>query len=261
MTELLKISSSINSTLAKDLARSYNILYSTKTLKSILKYAYPDSIVESFTKYEIHFIFNEIITRNYNAEALYKSLLVDEFINEDVIAAFEINANNSRLDFLKINGHTVSYEIKSEVDNLSKIEKQISDYSELFDYNYVVIGRNHLLSIKRLCPPHYGIIIVEDSIIKEVRKPKMNNNINSIKQLNVFTKKELNSFFGYSDIKLIDSFFSLKIIAENFRAMLKQRYEKRWLFLKEHKVKILPIDYQYFYNHNIPPSIIYNNGK
>lgn len=261
MKDFIEISRCVNYNIAKDLARSYNVLSPLNTLKSILRYAFPEAIIDSYSKYEIHYLFNEIITKNYNAEALYKSLLVDEFIHEDVIAAFEINANNSRLDFLKINGYTVSYEIKSEVDNLSKIEKQVSDYSKLFDFNYVVIGKNHLSSIRKICPSHYGIIIIENSEINEVRRPKRNNNIDSHNQLNIFTKKELNSFFGNSDIESIDKYFSSKVIAEQFRAMLKHRYEKRWSFLKEHKKKILPIDYQYFYNHNISPSIIYNNGN
>jgi hypothetical protein len=39
--------------------------------------------------------------------------------------------------------------------------------------------------------------------------------------------------------------------------MLKRRYAKRWKFLVENKKSIYGIDYQFFFQHNIEPNVIY----
>ncbi len=246
---------------AKELARTYNVLLTSSQLKSVLQTILPNKDIEDRSKYDIHSLYNDIILRKYKSELLYKSLLVDYFINEDIIAAFEIKANGSRLDFLKINGNTISYEIKSEVDNLIKLQKQVSDYSLLFDYNYVVIGQNHLNSIKKLLPQNYGIFIVKNDHLFLIKKPIKNHNIDSNFQLNLFTKKELRLFFKTDDKLLIYKSFSFNEIQDKFRTMLKKRYNFKWEFLKKNKESILPVDYQYFYNHNISPNVIYERGN
>ena len=99
---------------------------------------------DNFARYELHKLINETIIHNYNGEVKIKALLVDHFIKDNAVSCFEIKANKSRLDYLRINGSSISYEIKSELDNLLKLKKQVNDYSTLFEYNYVVIHSNHL---------------------------------------------------------------------------------------------------------------------
>jgi hypothetical protein len=254
------ILSSVNQRLAGELARSYNVLYPYQKLKLILQTALPEADLNNCTKYDIHKAYNDIVISNYKAETKFKSLLVDQFIDEDIIAAFEVSSNTSRIDFLKINGHTISYEIKSDVDNLVKIQKQVSDYSKLFDYNYVVIGEKHLAQIKNLIPDSYGIVVIKDSRLLQKRKARKNQEIDASLQLNIFTKKELKTFFGTIDKELIVATYKVTMIADIFREMLKSRYLKRWEFFKTNKDQILPLDYQYFFNHNVSPKVIYSIG-
>ncbi len=255
------ILSKITPKTAKDIAKTYNILSPYIKLKSSLQTIFPEKNINEYSKLDIHLLFNKIILEKYKSEILYKSLLVDYFINENVTAAFEIKANSSRLDFLRINGSTISYEIKSEVDNLSKLEKQVSDYSKLFDYNYVVIGQNHLTSIKSILPKNYGIFVVKNDKLQQYKKSKKNTKTDVNLQLNLFTKKELLTFFNNNDKSNIPNLFSLNQIQNKFHSMLKNRYIKKWEFLKENKNNILPIDYQYFFRHNISPDIIYERGN
>lgn len=240
-----------------ELARSYNILYPIARLKDILSALQLEEDLSNLNKYQVHSIFNNIIQNNYSGEAMIKSLLVNKFLNEDAIAAFEINTFNGRLDFLRINGDSISYEIKSEVDNLAKLEKQISGYIKLFEYNYVVIAYNHLSKIREILPKEYGILIVNNEKIEVRRKAKKNKFVASDYQIKLFTKKELIENFNIYDKDLILQSFTPKEINIKFKGMLKKRYFNRWKFLSENRDDILPLDYQYFYHHNISPSIIY----
>ncbi|MBS4028503.1 MAG: sce7726 family protein [Ignavibacteriales bacterium] len=250
---------SIDNIAVTTLARSYNILSSQVQLKNLLSSVLLINDINKFTKYELHNLFNEIIYKYYNGETTVKALLVKYFIRERVVAAFEIKSNKSRIDFLRINGSTMSYEIKSELDTLLKLKKQVNDYQKLFDYNYVVIDEKHLTNAREIIPSQYGIISVCNGKLSEILKAKKNIFICASSQLNLFTKKELEYFFEGMNCdknKILKKYSPLKL-NEIFRAMLKDRYEKKWGFLLEHRREILPIDYQFFFNNNILPSIIY----
>jgi hypothetical protein len=256
------ISQNINSRMtdkvAMEIARSYSVLSSKKKLNDVLSSAIRDVDLSGYSKFELHKLCNSIILSKYSSEPLIKSLLVDYFLDERVIAAFEIRTNKSRLDFLRLNGHSISYEIKSEVDNLVKLEKQVLHYSELFEFNNVVVGKKHLSKVRKIIPSAYGIFIEENGKLFEKRKAKKNNNISPERQLNIFTKKEINQFFK-TDIESVLDLFSPKEINSIFKEILKSRYSKKWDFLCQNKQDILPIDYQYFYHHNISPNLIYGN--
>ncbi len=246
----------MNANAAMEIARSYSVLSSKKMLNDILSSVIKDIDLSNYSKFELHKLCNSIILSKYSSEQLIKSLLVDYFKDERVIAAFEIRTNESRLDFLRINGYSISYEIKSEVDNLAKLEKQVLNYSELFEFNNVVVGKKHLAKVRDVLSSEYGIFIEENGKLFEKRKAKKNRNISSERQLKIFTKKEINKFYK-TDIKNVLNLFSPKEINSIFKEVLKSRYSTKWSFLCQNKQDILPIDYQYFYNHNITPNLIY----
>jgi hypothetical protein len=176
-----------------------------------------------------------------------------------VIAAFEIRVNNSRVDFLTINGDTKSFEIKSELDNLQKLTKQISDYEKVFDYNYVVIDEKHYSKAVKLIPRRYGIFVLHGNILTEDRPAELNSRLDPLMQLKLFTKKELSQTFKVPGVTIEELYGNYEVdeINDAFKKMLKNRYVKRWKFLVDNKKTIHAIDYQFFFKHNIQPSIIY----
>lgn len=249
----------INESTVTALARSYNILNYSHDLKTILSSLFPDKDFSSHTKLQLHKIINEILTNRFKGESGLKAKLVDMFVKKRVTAAFEIKVNNSRVDFLTINGETRSYEIKSGLDNLYKLAKQMSDYEKVFEFNYVVIDEKHLQNAIALIPEHYGIYVMEGGKLTEKKTADKNSCLQPEKQLQLFTKKELTRHFEAvesSSTKVLEKVSPGKI-NECFKTMLKSRYEKKWQFLKENKNEILPIDYQFFFHHNIEPKVIY----
>lgn len=241
--------------LANEIARSYNILSTYSALKNLYVNIDNHNDVSNLTKYKIHCNINDFLFEHHFGEIVIKGLLVKEF--NDQVFAFEVPTITSRLDFLIINGHTNAFEIKSKLDKLDKIVKQIDDYQKVFEYVNLVVDPSHLSEICEIIPEEIGIYIYESKALKMKRIACSNKSIDPESQLNIFTKKELKQHFNRPKSEVLSS-FSPKEINQCFRLMLKERYADKANFLIENIEDILPIDYQYFFKHNIEPSIIYS---
>ncbi len=251
----------INEASIATLARSYNILDFRQNLENIVSYAFYDSShVKQYSKKELHSIINEVLYTYHKGENTLKAKLVELFIKKNVTAAFEIKVNNSRVDFLTVNGESKSFEIKSELDNLTKLSKQVNDYEKVFDYNYIVIDEKHYTNALKLIPEHYGIMVLKDNSLIERKASTLNSKLDCTAQLELFTKKEFSQFFKIKDISVEEVLINFEPNEINFffKEMLKGRYRKKWNFLLSNLDSILPIDYQFFFNHNIRPEVIYD---
>lgn len=239
-------------------AKAYNVLDYTPMLRKLVGAIGQNP--ESLTKKDLHRTLSNFIMSNYKGEITMKALLVSVFKQKDVTAAFEIRVNNSRVDFLTINGETRSYEIKSGLDNLSKLLKQTTDYGNVFEYNYIVIDEKHYMMANNLLPEGYGITILEKGKLVNFREAKKNSNLSPEMQLKLFTQKELRDNFKNQDgsVKKILIECTPDEINESLKEMLKNRYKVNWDFLKSNLKNIFAIDYQYFFYHNISPDIIYH---
>lgn len=243
--------------LANEIARSYNILSTYRALKNLYVNMDNGNDVPKLTKYKLHCHINDFLFEHHFGEIVIKGLLVKEF--NDQIFAFEVPTISSRLDFLIINGNTNAFEIKSKLDKLDKMVKQIDDYQKVFEYVNLVIDPSHLSEICEIIPEEIGIYIYESKALKMKRKACSNKSIDPESQLNIFTKRELNKYFNKSKSEVLSSLSPMEI-NQRFRLMLKERYADKANFLIKNMAYILPIDYQYFFNHNIEPSIIYSTG-
>ena len=73
---------------------------------------------------------NELLVHNYPNEIVIKSSFIKRYISDikkKQVVFFEMPVNNSRVDLCRVNGKSIAYEIKTDFDSLTRIEKQISD--------------------------------------------------------------------------------------------------------------------------------------
>lgn len=242
-------------------AKNYNTLGYQIALIQLLKEVYPSGDFEDFSKYELHKLLNDTIFDNYKGEEILKYKLFQCYNTKtNIVGAFEIKVNNSRVDFLTINGFTTSYEIKSELDNLSKLSKQMSDYLLAFEYNYLVVDEVHHEKAKDILPTKFGLWCYKNGKYKKIRKAELNNDLDSETQLRLLTKKEIGSYFPDQDNTLngvLGNYTNVEI-NQMFKKILKDRYKDRWRFLLNNQYSIFPIDMQFFFNTNIEPNHIYN---
>ena len=125
-----------------------------------------NSVPESFSKCVKRYIKTENVTIGeaiseiyhfmdceYRNEYYYKNTILNQLLIKkhdlyNTAALTELPIGASKADFIMINGRGVVYEIKTDLDNLLRLENQIKDYYKVFSYVYVVVGNKQLSRVK-----------------------------------------------------------------------------------------------------------------
>lgn len=108
----------------------------------------------------------------------------------------EKQMGRSRADIVMVlPSSVVGIEIKSDADTYSRLHRQVRDYDQYFDYNYVVAGSSHAMHIEEYVPAWWGIITVEEEAGKAdfyiLRKPKENPKVSWKKKMSLLWRPEL----------------------------------------------------------------------
>lgn len=117
--------------------------------------------------------------KEYRTEYLYKNTILNKllFAKHDykkTVALTELPIDKSKADFVMINGKGVVYEIKTELDNLDRIENQIQDYYKAFTEVIVVTYENNIEKVINSVPHSVGIInLTKRQALKTVRNAEI----------------------------------------------------------------------------------------
>ena len=89
----------------------------------------------------------------YRNEYFYKNTILNQLLIKkhdlyNTAALTELPIGDSKADIIMINGRGVVYEIKTDLDNLLRLDNQIKDYYKVFSYVYVVVGNKQLSHVK-----------------------------------------------------------------------------------------------------------------
>ncbi len=129
----------------------------------------------------IQFVYKELLA-NYKSEYLYKNALLNKLLlgkysinTTTVINEFKIG--KSIADFVLLNGEAKVFEIKTEFDNLDKLDKQLADYKQFANKIYVVSNSKF---ISKLLSDYnnttIGIIeFTERNTLKELQSARENS--------------------------------------------------------------------------------------
>lgn len=257
---------------AKQLFSSYNILQINNELVNYfnnlsLNYNLCIPVHEN-----VRTLYNEMINKYYHNEITIKSNFINNVLlkSNNHVTIFEFSLGTSRADLCKINNTSIAFEIKTDLDNFSRLEKQIKDYSEIFEEVYLICSKDNLPNLFYILPSYCGVYSYSISYdgnykFKKEKTSISSNNLNSFKQLRLLTKKELVNYFSnlnYSDDKeimlnTIINNYSNVYINTIFKRIIKEKYKDRWEFLKNNHSHIYEIDYQWFFKNNINPDLIY----
>lgn len=116
------------------------------TFYKIKKYT---TVTDSTTNLDaINSIYKSLL-KNYKNEYVYKNILTNKLLLKkyslkNTIALNEFNIGKSIADFVLLNGEARVYEIKTELDNLEKLNKQVLDYCKFGDKVYIVTSSKHI---------------------------------------------------------------------------------------------------------------------
>lgn len=139
----------------------------------------PDSFQKCITRYvkdDQDLTYGKVISRiysymdsEYRNEYYYKNTLFNNLLLQkhsllETAALTELPIANSKADFVMINGKGIVYEIKTDLDNLQRLESQIIDYYKVFKYVNVVVSKKQLEKVKEfLQETKVGIYELTDS--------------------------------------------------------------------------------------------------
>ncbi|ALE37768.1 sce7726 family protein [Leptospira interrogans] len=177
-------------------------LYTSSFLKALLHGEKPKNkfgilkksgIVSSEKELLIKDIFKlifQFLSKHYRSEEYYRSILFSKILlpditkDSDVILA-ELRVSNSKADIAMLNGKSVGYEIKSELDKPTRLKNQLNDYLSCFQYSYLVSHESFIESNSSNLHQDIGIICIHpNGSVTKVKDAK--NNINNISHSALF---------------------------------------------------------------------------
>lgn len=215
--------------------------------------------------------YNSAILRYYPNETTIKAAFLNQilFRKRRDITIFEFSVGGSRVDLCKINGASIAYEIKTDLDNLKRLDKQVIDYQRVFDQVYVICSTKRVSEVEKMLPSNCGIYTYKSLprkryYFEHYRIAKVNVPLDSKHQLSLLWSSELrNRFADSKELCKVDAIESILTtytsdeINNIFKVILMERFESQWAFLATNRHNIYEIDYQWFYKNKINPHLVY----
>jgi hypothetical protein len=90
--------------------------------------------------------------------ALTHKILLGTYSLQTASMLTEFRVRECKADLVILNGTATVYEVKSERDSLTRLERQISAYLDVFAQVYVIAPETHLCAVKAAVPREVGIM-------------------------------------------------------------------------------------------------------
>jgi hypothetical protein len=163
-TFMLKLMNGVNTDLFKDIYKSSKFYKDNdaSTIKDILNNYY------------------SFLLDHYRNEYVYKNLLISHIKKNQTGSIYSIVTEknvgkNSRADLSIFSNTSIAYEIKTELDTYSRLDKQLIDYSNAFEYVNVLTTTKKIKTIEKKIDKSFGIKILNDSKeIETIREASSN---------------------------------------------------------------------------------------
>lgn len=164
-------------------------IFSQKIMTDLMQYGesgYLNEILTNsgFIKYlktdiELIDIFNIVykyLSKAYRNEYIYKNVIANKILlgRHSLNSSFmltEFRVADCKADVVILNGTSNVYEIKTELDSLDRLEKQIEAYQKFFDMVHVVTSPNQIKKIENSVKSNIGILeLTSRNTIKTIRE-------------------------------------------------------------------------------------------
>lgn len=166
-----------------------NRVFTRNTLREIVDRSYSDALTSAIYRYiddssekDNRQLISELYTvlkKQYRNEYFYKNTILNKLLlgvhkPSTTTALTEITIGKSKADFVLINGRAIVYEIKTELDNLDRLESQISNYFKAFTRVSVLASEEYVNTLeKRLGNSPVGVcILTKRGTISEKKEPQ-----------------------------------------------------------------------------------------
>lgn len=140
----------------------------------------------------------------YRCEYIYKNTLANNILLsrhslKSSMLLSEFRVENSKVDLVIINGTSNAYEIKTELDSLDRLQKQVNTYKKFFDKVFIVTHEKNVYRILKEISEHIGILVLSKknslSVVREAVSNKQKIVPSAV--FDSLTKKEYTSIIKY----------------------------------------------------------------
>jgi len=112
-----------------------------------------------------------------------------------IIDELSIKRNGSRIDVALVNGVLHGFELKSDLDTLSRLPEQMSAYGEVCDHVTLVVGEHHVLTAIELVPDWWGIKVARGKSshveFRDLKLAQINPDINPMAVAQLLRRQEV----------------------------------------------------------------------
>jgi hypothetical protein len=162
--QLIAISRMFSSTIIREMARKgRSPLFARLAQQSLLLAELPTSSTVS-NLFEL--AFSVLKRRGYRDEYVYKAALTQNVLlgkhnlrTASMVTEFRVG--ECKADVVILNGTGTVYEIKSERDSLTRLERQIAAYSKVFATVNVIASECHLAAVTNVIPKDVGVLCLD----------------------------------------------------------------------------------------------------
>lgn len=119
-------------------------------------------------------LLNDSMVRELLLEDLHSQYKDDP--NTRIVNELGIDFGSSRVDVAVINGNIHGYEIKSDLDTLERLPRQMTYYNKLFQRMTIVSSRKFYNDIRELVPKWWGIQVISADGTRIIKKRKGRKN-------------------------------------------------------------------------------------
>lgn len=122
----------------------------------------------------------QLLATHYQCEYIFKNSVASAIRShnrgfKNVVVMDEFRANECRADVVAVNGTSIAYEVKTDLDSLDKLPKQLDTYQTVFDEIWVVTTPTLSSKVMTMAPLHVGIAVLGSNMrLKTTRKPTSN---------------------------------------------------------------------------------------
>lgn len=154
----------------------------------------------------------KVLSEHYNNEYFYKNEFINSVFKEmsehestGIFSEFRIM--NTIADIVCFNGHSVVYEVKTELDNDDRLESQLNEYLRLFNEVNIIVPVSKVQNYKSL-PPNVGILVFDKDkrLFSWFKKARINYVVDSKLVMQVLHTQEYKAIVkSYYGKEILDS--------------------------------------------------------
>ena len=212
---------------------------SKKTYGTYYKYLY---------KVLLHFYNNEYIFKNEFIKYLSKNLSGDV----EYSLYSELNIGSVIVDLALFNGKSVGFEIKTELDNPSRLYRQVDEYFQIFNEVYLIVPSSMLDLYRSYCTDQCGIIVFDKNqrTFSKLINSGFNDSPNPNKVMQVLRTEEyrqiVKSYFGDHALKNTTDFTQFDVCSKLIKKIPPKKLNELFIdTLKKRRSNLHRLPYKY----------------